>query len=283
MKKAFVSVACLLLSICSSGGKTHAGPPEKVVEIPIPAALVPHVRQAEEVGRFLYVQDKAAAAATDVLREKIGDLRKSNLGGYLPLRERDDNGRPKDSWMVLFFDQDKPPNTIHRVRVFEREGRQPKYQKMDPPVPLDEDLSILVHARQAAIKALPRIEQPLNPAIMPANVIGKKGILVYLLAGTTRPDVVVLGKHYRVLVDEKGKVQEVFAMSKSVLELESKPPDEGTKTAGLCITHLVTDWPMETHVFASLLHKIPLFVLTARGIWKVDGANIRLLKTKKTE
>ena len=43
------------------------------------------------------------------------------------------------------------------------------------------------------------------------------------------------------------------------------------------VTHNITDAPLETHVFASLLHRVPVLVLTRRGTWRVDGARIAFL------
>jgi hypothetical protein len=45
----------------------------------------------------------------------------------------------------------------------------------------------------------------------------------------------------------------------------------------LTITHLVTDYPLETHVFTSLLVRLPVYVLTSRGTWRVNGDQIAFL------
>ena len=38
-----------------------------------------------------------------------------------------------------------------------------------------------------------------------------------------------------------------------------------------------TDYPLETHVFASLSAKLPVYVATARGDWVVEGTKISFL------
>jgi hypothetical protein len=43
------------------------------------------------------------------------------------------------------------------------------------------------------------------------------------------------------------------------------------------VTHLVTDWPLETHVFVSLRTHKPVYVATTVGIWRVDGDKIRFV------
>jgi hypothetical protein len=64
---------------------------------------------------------------------------------------------------------------------------------------------------------------------------------------------------------------EPLSMSRLVVPLRSPemPPD--AKLSALTVTHLVTEWPLQTHVFVSLLHKLPIFVATSRGLWKIDG------------
>ncbi|MDX2050939.1 MAG: hypothetical protein SFV15_01020 [Polyangiaceae bacterium] len=48
------------------------------------------------------------------------------------------------------------------------------------------------------------------------------------------------------------------------------------------VTQVVTDFPLETHVFTSLLTKKLLYVGTRRGIWRVDGERISLLAEDST-
>jgi len=90
----------------------------------------------------------------------------------------------------------------------------------------------------------------------------------------------VFGRHYRVLVGEDGKtVKYVHALSKSILELPPRRPN-GEKPEALWVTHLVTEWPLETNVFASLLYKLPVYVGTSRGTWRVNGEKIVFLGTR---
>lgn len=121
-------------------------------------------------------------------------------------------------------------------------------------------------ARQAALDAARPFAQPINPAVLPAEIMKTSGVLVYLLAGTTKNNTVVFGKHFRVRVSTDGTVREVLPLSKSILELSTEVPGGG-KTEAL----------VETHVFASLSAKLPVYVATARGDWVVEGAKISFL------
>jgi hypothetical protein len=280
MRQFCFGVAYLILLAGCSSQTVNTRPPTADKTIAIPSDLEQHIQRAESIGMILFIADKVSAIATDVLAEKIGNLADSNLGGYLPIQDGDERGRPKDSWLVTFFTRDDPPKIAHRVRVFIKPGRHFEYEKVDPPVPAKEGLSVLIRARQAAIKALPEVVQPINPVVVPGELLGKSGILVYLLAASTRPGVAVFGKHYRVLVDMNGTVKEFFPMSKRAIEMELRPPGETANPAFLLVSHIITDWPMETHVFVSLLNKITVAVMTDRGVWRVDGAKITLIKAE---
>ncbi|MDD9934679.1 MAG: hypothetical protein OXT09_13805 [Myxococcales bacterium] len=52
----------------------------------------------------------------------------------------------------------------------------------------------------------------------------------------------------------------------------------GEVPEGLFVTHVVTDYPLETHVFTSLLIRMPVLVATSRGVWHVAGDEITLVK-----
>ncbi len=72
-------------------------------------------------------------------------------------------------------------------------------------------------------------------------------------------------------------------LSKSALVLP--PPAEnlprGAVPAASFVTQIVTDWPSEIHVFVSLLHnRVPLYVVTQRGIWLVIGDKMTLVDDK---
>lgn len=265
----------------TGAGQPRDGP------LTIPSNLRIHVEQSEAIGGMLYLQDKASAIGTDVMLENTTEDERRPIGGYLTIRESAEDGTPKPSWLVQFFTKGAEPRIAARVRVF-MEPTKPTCEKLSPPVEASPGTRILIRARQAAMAALlkaPRaVEQSINPAIFPGEAIGEKGILVYLLAGTNQPRTVVFGQHFRALVSEDGmRVTKLEPLSKSALVMRADPPNlpNGSKTVGLTVSHLVTEWPLETHVFASLLHKMPVYVVTPRFLWKVDGRKIFLLEAKE--
>ena len=247
--------------------------------LPIPDDLRARIEQSVGVGQAIYLQDGMAARATDALTARLGSLREQGLGGYLTVQEAGPDGRPGPSWLTLFFTSESTPRLKYRVRVPAAGDQAPTVEPVSPPEAMPESTQVLIRARRTALSAAEPLQQPMNPVVLPAAVIGKAGILVYLIAGTTTPNVAVLGQHIRVVVsDDGGRVLELDRLSKSRMEMSTAEARSGGQKA-LAVTHLVTDYPLETHVFASLLHRLPIYVGTSRGIWCVDGATIWYMGT----
>jgi hypothetical protein len=244
---------------------------------PIPADVQPHLDRALALGKAIYAQDVLSAWGTDVLRKNVPSL--AGVGGYFTLQETSADGTKKPSWLVQFFTADGvSPRILYRIRLWPKKEHQPVFEKVNPPAaPSAAELAI-IKARQAALKALPATTQPINPVVLPGALIGERGTLVYLLAGTNKRGVVVLGKHHRAHIAEDGTVAKLQPLSKGILEIQPPPP---TATGvGVAASHILDDWPIETHVFASLLHRVPIFVATARGDWEVTGKQITLVRLR---
>ncbi len=273
-----MSVGCAVASppgaTKHSGQTTNSREPQ---DLPIPPEMAIHVRQSEAIGRQLYVLDKASALGTDALLAKVPNFQERGVtGGYLTLQDGDEHGKSLPSFTVRFFTHDEPPLIAYEVHVkFEGE---PELRALEPPAEVKPGLLGLIRARQAAIAALPQVRQPLNPVIIPGDALGEKGVLVYLLAGTNAPHMVVFGQHFRALVPWGANTPTYLKpLSNSVLEVPLRDP-EGHTPVALVVSHLVTDWPLETHVFTSLLWHKMIFVKTKTALWRVDGDKIALMR-----
>ena len=271
MNRFFLLAAALLAVSCASS-VGHSGPDLKQrlqARAPIPADLRQQVARASEIGKQLYFLDKAAAIGTDVLLQHVSNPGKRGLAGYLSLFQP---GTPGGTFLVSFFTKEDVPRIAYEIRVVP--DQKTEFTPFDPPKDATPEFTALVTARQRAIAAMPRNGQPINPILVPGEANGEHGILVYLLAGTKKPNVAVFGKHYRALVPLDGPgVTYMMPLSQSVLELPVRAPGQ-VKTVGLFIKHVVTDYPLETHVFTGPLHKTPLYVVTRRGVWFVDRGEI---------
>lgn len=283
MRVAAMTLAGLFLAACVA--KKVAPPAVPATGdglLPIPPDLAPRMAESIEYGFAIYLQDKASAIGTDALVEKLGSPDGHGLGGYVTIREGDLPARQLPSWQVVFFTRAEAPAIKYVVHVPMEPGN-PAFEERTPPERIPEPMLNLIRGRQAAIAAAAPFAQPINPVVMPAGVLGHApgDILVELLAGTTEPGTVVLGKHFRVIVSADGRrVQSVMPLSKSAMVLKTRDAD-GQKVVAMYATHLVTDYPLETHVFASLAAKLPLYLRTSRGTWLVDGDRITLIDTSR--
>jgi hypothetical protein len=71
-------------------------------------------------------------------------------------------------------------------------------------------------------------------------------------------------------------------LSQGVLEIPTKS-EKLTKPEVAFATNVVTDYPLETHVFASMLHNLPLYIGTKRGVWLIDRNKIFFVSDKAPE
>ena len=288
--RAAAIVLCGLVSACATGPapagapRVPSGGPGSERALPIPADLAPRIQESIELGRALYLLDKASAIGTDVLREHVPDFHARGLGGWITTRNGTEDGKPLDSFGVVFITKDEPFKIVFRIDV--PLNGKPTFKELSPPTLLDDLGVALFRARQTAIGAIPHGRRPINPVIMPGSAVGRRdAILVYLLSAEQIPDEMVFGIHYRVLVSQDGAtVKQVIPLSKSALVVgppskDGVPP--GAVPVAAMVSQIVTDWPMETHVFVSLLHKrTPIYVTTRRGTWLVIGDKVTLVDDK---
>jgi hypothetical protein len=90
------------------------------------------------------------------------------------------------------------------------------------------------------------------------------GFYVYFLSPMRAMNEVVLGHHYRARVSADGTEllgSRAFSKSCFVLTKSADATPDGAKTVGLTANHLLDPFPQETHVFASLQHSLPLYIV----------------------
>jgi hypothetical protein len=278
-----VATACATPPAAKPGAQAAASGAESR-PLPIPADLAAHIKRSSELGRAIYLQDKASAIGTDVLRENVPDFGSRNLAGWLTVAAASDAGQPLAAYKVMFLTTDQPPRLAFDINI-PLPGR-PQLKEISPPKKIDDALVSLFRARQTAMMAVPKGNRPRNSVLFPGDVVDRPGsILVYVLTAEQIPDEMVFGIHYRVLVSGDGTtVKELLPLAKSQLVI---PPPGGpdapadAKPVAAFVTHLVTDWPLETHVFVSLLHgRQPIYVGTQRGVWRVVGDQITLIELR---
>ena len=101
-----------------------------------------------------------------------------------------------------------------------------------------------------------------------AYVVGES---TYFIAESPSAGGIVFGRHYRV--SEAG-------VTKSTVTCYATPPPP-TNTAFAFITHRISNTPTEFHVFLSLKHKNPIYVITKPGTWRVEGGKIAFVEKRE--
>lgn len=253
-------IPCLLTVAmpCIAGSETNEVPPIREFDL----------KTIEKLGQSIHQRDIYAARATDILFEKVGKpekLEEEKIRGWI-VREQKDNVLVRfikqvdegflPAYDITFTSPDQGTLTRAKGKLSPVESAQFK-------------------ARQLALKNIPEFCSPRYNTVVLPDVDGK-GFLVYALAATTDPNLVFIVGHYRMTVSEDGtKVERVDRLFRSCLVFNKSDVPKDSETAGLYASHVVSDTPLETHVFVSLAQNQPLFIVTMDGqMWKIEKAKI---------
>lgn len=247
---------------------TPAAPaPVKRLELIAPVEPPEHVRKtlrdAEKLGQAIWRFDTAAARASDALMGIVPD----RLFGWVVTDDSADGGALHVHFLVWVGADLK---VLYRVRIG-GENAPPVVEVMDPPIALAAHVRGPATALRTARKTpVPRVDAPYNDVVLPAELIGEAGWLVYALAATTNAEEMLVGGHTRIKVSADGTtVEEVFPFARTGLRAQA-----GKEVVKITLTHIVSQTPLEHHVFLSLLYKQYLRVLTELGAWDVEHGRI---------
>lgn len=221
----------------------------------------------EALGREIYRQDTAAWVGTDALRERIhGDFAGAHLIGWIVVPHGADERvrflRDLGSGPEAGFDIDVDA-ARHAV------VSEPSDRRLTP-----EELASFT-ARQTAARDLPGVCRPGYNSVVTKDP-GRDGWLVWMLAPMPQAGAVPVGGHYRFMISADGKtVVERDALFASCMVM-SPPPKAtpGQRPAALFVSHVVSQTPVETHVFLQLQAGLAMYVLAGDHTWKIDGGRI---------
>jgi hypothetical protein len=265
-----------LLTGCASTPKKVAGVPPSGADVS--ADMLAEIDRAVCIGSEIYAQDSVSALATDLMLANVKDPRGQGLRGWIAVRESS-AVIASGGWLVYFYDSGHPPKLRYLARI-NTARHEASFEPLSPPEEPTPKLLAAIRARQTAIDALGMPEGPINPVVLPADFVGQRGFLVYLLLGTTEPKLAVFGKHHRVIVSEDGmRVEQMTALTKTNIAVPyGKDVKAGETPASLMITHLLSETPTEIHVFVGLQHRLPVYVATpSRRIFAVEGTRVRFV------
>jgi hypothetical protein len=261
-----LSLVVLPLASC------HTMPAAAVIKqpLPLPPGTEITVQRAEEIGRVIFEQDDISARASDALfRENIAQNEK-RVRGWITLRT-------EDRWLVRYIGDAEGQDAAYYDVTFQTGGLSAgALTRLHPPEPLAAEQLAMFRARQTALRAMSlRCSDRYNPVVLPGKVADAEGWVVYLLAATPTPGEVMIGGHSRIEVSpDGGEVKRVIPLSRTCWRMP-KMAQGNHKPVGLMTTHVVSDTPVETHVYLSLLHRISIFVSTSIGVWNVENGKIQ--------
>jgi hypothetical protein len=226
----------------------------------------------EKLGVAIFDQDTRAATATDLLFAKKIDPAKERLRGWIV------EGDAKKMLVRFIREKDGTFEAFYDVSFDGK--RKPTIAEPEDRNLSDEQLAQF-RARSLASKNISRpASRSYNIVILPDPE--GSGFLVYALAATTEANAVMVGGHYRFTISRDGeRLERSDELFKSFMVLNTKPKDlpPGAKLEALTMNTLVSNMPLETHVYLSLLHRMAFYVGTPDGhVWKVDGGKMEIVK-----
>jgi hypothetical protein len=262
----------LLGTLAVACAASPSGAPEAPTPQPIPSDLQADVGHAVRLGPLIHMHDMWGARATDAVIATAGGAIDPRVRGWVVTEERD------QATVAFLGGHDDHVAIFARAR-FKGHADTPTVElspRGEAPTPTELQM---FSARQTAIHAeFGRCSNWYNTVVLPGALLARPGWLVYLLAATRQPKVIVVGGHYRVEVSPDGdRVTAVKAFSKDCLNLPFSTEANGDPSQWALFSTLVLDAPAETHVFLSLLHRRPMYVLTKRGLWEVRARDITFL------
>lgn len=260
-------------SVQSEADEPESTPVPTAHALPIPEAQKPRITRVAQLGRDLFLHEKAAGQGVTALEAQVGKLDGKIVRGFVATREVDTSGKALDSFVVLFFTAGDEPQIRYRVRVYPDGDRRPDVESLDPPEPTNPRLMPLVRARIATMSATAKRA---TPVVLPSVLTGEEGVVVYIINHSDRADIAVMGPHQRIVLSADGtQIKSTAGVGVASEEMV------GADDWPIGVSH-DGDVPAETHVYLSLYHHVRFFVATRNGRWHVDGDHITLDSTDTT-
>jgi hypothetical protein len=230
----------------------------------------PAIRQfdtatTESLGRAMYEQDQMVWHASDVMMGQYStdELTAAKAGFWVvdPV---------PGGWVVRFTRQGDSGPAVFCEVTFRPEMSKTCDKPADTVLSAD-DLAQLA-ARHTAIA---HVTQPCSHRY---NSIVLKDperddLLVWAMAATTEPGVIMYGGHYRFTISKNGKdVIAADRLSMSCLAMQIPASSGDQKVLSASFTQLAAPTPVETAVFLNLQYKLPFDIVAGHKMWMiVDG------------
>jgi len=259
-----IFVACLLCLPASSQAQTN-----------------PEIRQfsqmqLESFGQQIDYQDGQAAQASDVLfaQKDRKTLEAEKVRGWIV--------EPGIDSATVRFLREGPTGLEAAYDVVFTEAIVPAVAPYIK-VPADRTLRPDEIAQYSArVLALKNIDRPCSDHY---NTVALRdpegdGWLVWALAASTDPKLTFVGGHYRFTISKDGtQIVRKDPLSRACLTMKRQEPPPGGKLAAQISMQLVSEIPVETHVWLSLQSKLPSIVITPdRNVWAIENGKMQILR-----
>lgn len=251
-----IAAALLVLAPAWTGAAQDA-PPTPVEAWPL--------AKVQRLGQALYDQDIAAARGTDALLARFNGQPPEDLAGWIVVGE----GRNQT---VRFLARDADGvRAAWDIPVLN--GRAGAVVEVTDTV-LPSEQQAMFRARMTAavnigsLRCTPRY----NAVVL--DDPDSDGWLVWLLASTNQPNQLIMTGHYRFRISADGSEVLRRDQLSATCIIQTVDPAQG-ELAGLNVSHIVSPLPVETHVFTSLLYRLPVYVVAGDKLYGVEGARIR--------
>lgn len=257
MRTAIGLIAAMLIAGSAGASAAQDAPPT-----PIEAWSLAKVQR---LGQALYDQDIAAARGSDALFARFNGQPPPDLAGWIVLGE----GRNQT---VRFLAADGDTfRAAFDIPV--RSGRAGDVVEV-PDTILPPDQLAMFRARLTAANNIGSLRCTPRYNAVVLDDPDSDGWLVWLLASTNQSNQLVMTGHYRFRISADGsEVLRRDQLSASCI-IQTFDPTQG-QLAALNISHIVSPQPVETHVFTSLLYRLPIYVVAGDKLYGVEGARIR--------
>lgn len=243
----------------------------------IPDEYAAVVNRATEIGARIHLHDWAAAGATDVLVERHILESDGRLRGWLT--DEFESGGEIGVLVTFVGEVDGHSFGLYQVRMSPR--GEPAFEKFDAGTPLDELQHARLHARNEAKRLLLERQdlcgESYNTVVLPPVPATGDHILVYMLAATSRPGVMIAGGHHLYEFSADGtQLLADRAFTRTCFEVPLAGDESRGKVEAITLTHLLDPAPTEIHVFLNRSYGQTIFLGTTSNqmLWVLKDGEI---------
>ena len=225
------------------------------------------------LGREIYVQDAAAWVATDALRSVLTDEEEATIRGWVVLGD----GATRT---VRFLKADGDGVASGWDIAVANGVASPPAQPAETTL-VGESLARF-DARQTAAVNIGDLRCGRYNSVV-ARDPDSDGWLVWLLAGSPAQGVMPVGGHYRFHISADGRTMvRRDQLSNSCLNMAvNPPPGPQGQPAAIVLSQIVSQGPVETHVFLSLQYRKQIYVAAGQKLFAIRDDRIREVDTDR--